>query len=305
MRISSANFCASCSVFACVWIVAAMCTSRPPSPCSRISPNLCSTVTVWLAPSCSVFWKSREVDCCVFPAPAALAAIPQHGSATHTNLLANTRPAPFIAVLSPELPAASPAFPDTSPATGAANARWMDYFLPGPATHRWPNPAPSTFPCNSTSAVNPRYLVAASSPLPAFQSHRRTPAPFVPLLPAPRSSAIDPYPSSLPVCRAACIQNRRPLRAPRPSPPQAPSATPPATTANSKKHPSNSCAAFLPHLAESAHFQSVSTEPGHPNNPAAPRPPCSVPSTPALPPHIPRNSPHASPAPPTLPPFHP
>src|SRR5215467_9813494 len=127
--ILSAKDCASSCELACARIVAEILTSRPDSPCTLISPNLCSTRTDCPDPIVSVLLKSRvTVSCGQLDPPAAKAGTAANKSAVtkrHATRPTRQLPSvkfdatPFIA-LPPEYLAASAAFLRTSPAAVGA-----------------------------------------------------------------------------------------------------------------------------------------------------------------------------------------
>src|SRR5271167_753831 len=112
-------------------------TSRPDSPCTLTSPNLCSTRTDWPAPRVNVLSKLRVTSSCgqVSDANAGnavsrrAAAIPLARRAPHIRSLFLFEQNNFIAFPPEYLPAFA-ASPDTSPAVADEGAHWTDSSRP-------------------------------------------------------------------------------------------------------------------------------------------------------------------------------
>src|SRR5277367_1998640 len=105
-------------------------TSRPDSPWTLTSPNLCSMRTDWPAPSVRVLSKLRVTSSCgQFPAAIAGSAVSKRPAATrharrelHKRSLFLFDKNNFIASPPEFLPAFAASL-DTSPATGGVDAR--------------------------------------------------------------------------------------------------------------------------------------------------------------------------------------
>src|SRR5579864_8474713 len=111
-------------------------TSRPDSPCTLTSPNLCSKRTDWPAPSVNVLSKFRVTSSCgEFPeANAGDAASKRKAAATLTVGRAPRKRSLFIfeqnnfIAFPPKFPAAFAVFPGTSPIVAGEDAHWTDSF---------------------------------------------------------------------------------------------------------------------------------------------------------------------------------
>src|SRR5271165_5844214 len=217
----------------------------------------------------------------------------------------------MVIACSPVFPATCPASRGTSPAIGSANAHSRDFApLPRAAPQsRYPAPAISRDNCPST--VNSPHPAAACSPPPACQSPACRHSPYAALPPA-RGRLRTDYSrnfAQFPLAGAADKEKCRPGPPAAPAPQPASFAKPAASATQIAETPSHFRAAplasqFAP-IALPAKPQSVTTAPGLLDDFSAPPPPCSIHATPALPPRRRRKTPHATPAPPILPPSHP
>src|SRR6267154_2234543 len=151
-------------------------TSRPDSPWSLTSPNLCSTRTDWPAPRETVFWKSRLTSSW----PAWVAADVAGGTATKTvtqrnALVAQQRNAatgaergvsytgPVIAFPPQSLPACA-AFLGTWPAMRSADERSTGFARSAHEYRRWRCRAAAAFRGSWRSTESRNSPVAAWLP---------------------------------------------------------------------------------------------------------------------------------------------
>src|SRR5580700_5043048 len=131
-------------------------TSRPDSPWTLTSPNLCSIRTDCPAPSVNVLSKLRVTSSCALLPAANLgdaasrrtAASPAPRRAPPKRSLSLFNENNFIA-FPPKYPPAFAVFPDTSPAVAAGDAHWTDSFRPAREDRRWRYPAPAASRGNS------------------------------------------------------------------------------------------------------------------------------------------------------------
>src|SRR5271168_1485772 len=334
MRISLASWSALSCELACVRIVAVIFTSRLFSPCTRTSPNLFSTASVWSAFSGKVLLNSRFACACpsecaaTFGADAKTAKPKNIATQNHRfNPSAITRFIPCVLACviacSPEFPATCPASRGTWPAVDSANARSRGSARLPLAVRRWRCPTPAVSRGNRPSAEILPHRAAASLPPPAYRSPACTRSPCAALPKASDRSAVDSSPrfqllqARFQFADSARRDTRHRASWPTPAPQPSPFATPTTSANRSPETPSATRALRLvqvvlqilaplaPPAASPATPRCASTAPDPRNNPAAPQPRCSIPATRALPPRTLGKTPRAARAPPILPACHP
>src|SRR5712692_2575873 len=135
---------ASSCELACARIVAEIFTSRPDSPWTRTSPNLCSMRTDWLALKVRVLSKLRVTSSCGQRSPAKAGTATRRRTTASQDgsrrlrppSLANFNETRFIA-FPPRFLRACAVSPDTRPATRIGAARSKGSGRPGRGGRQW------------------------------------------------------------------------------------------------------------------------------------------------------------------------